>query len=65
MPEKATPEFYRQEAQRLTALATVTSDAALRLEIMEIAACFRRLANHADTSNEDAERAKSARRAGS
>jgi hypothetical protein len=58
MPEKGTTEFYRQEALRLTALAMVTANAAVRLEILEIAACFRRFADHAEIRSDNAERVK-------
>lgn len=42
--ERRTPEFYREQAERLTRLADEALGLSLRLELLEMAASFRRLA---------------------
>jgi hypothetical protein len=49
LTERGTPEFYREEAARLAALAALTSDHAAKLELLEIAAVFLRLAERVDS----------------
>lgn len=51
LAERGTPEFYREEAARLTALATLIPDSAYKLELLEFAAVFLRLAERATTLN--------------
>lgn len=58
MLEEATPEFYRQQAERLTQLAAAAADPGVRLELLEIAAGFQKLARYAGVNrNADAEAA--------
>lgn len=45
LPTRGTPAFYREEAARLTLIACDVSDPVTRLELMEIAASFRKLAD--------------------
>jgi hypothetical protein len=47
MAERGTPTFYREHAERLTKLAVETLNPALRLELLEIATAFQKLATHA------------------
>jgi hypothetical protein len=44
LPPRGTPAFYREEAARLTLIACDVTDPTTRLELMEIAASFRKLA---------------------
>ena len=48
LAERGTPEFYREQAARLAAIAADISDHSARLELLEIAAVFQRLAQRAD-----------------
>jgi hypothetical protein len=52
LAEKGTPEFYRDQAVRLTSLAADVTDASTRLELLEIAAAFQRLAEHIGANSE-------------
>ena len=56
LAERGTPEFYREQADRLKALAELTGGAAARLELLEIAAVFLRMAERAtiESAGEDA-----------
>ena len=45
LPTRGTPAFYREEAARLTLIACDMADPTTRLELMEIAASFRKLAD--------------------
>ena len=47
MAEKGTAEFYREQAIRIAAIAADTADSASRLQLLEIAAAFQRLADRA------------------
>lgn len=51
MPARGTPAFYREEAARLTLIACDIADPTTRLQLMEIAASFRKLADFV-TANE-------------
>ena len=55
MPKTGSPTFYRQQAERLTFLAAETSSPATRLELLEIAASFRKLAEYASANGDFAE----------
>jgi hypothetical protein len=44
MPDRGTPAFYREQAERLTRIAAETANPQIRLELLEIAASFQRLA---------------------
>lgn len=46
LAERGTPEFYREQAVRLTKLAAETASHANRLELLEIASVFQKLADH-------------------
>jgi hypothetical protein len=46
LTERGTPEFYREQAARLTKLATEAKSVAARLELLDIAAVFQKLAQH-------------------
>lgn len=45
MPRKHSPAFYREEAARLTLIACDIADPTMRLELLELAGSFRRLAD--------------------
>lgn len=45
MAERGTPEFYREEVARTMRLAETMKDAAARLELLDIAAVFQKLAD--------------------
>jgi hypothetical protein len=45
--ERGTAEFYREEAVRITSMAADAATPAVRLELLDIAACFQRMAEHA------------------
>ncbi len=45
MADKTSPEFYRQEAERLVRLASTINESAVRMKTLEIAAGYQRLAN--------------------
>jgi hypothetical protein len=49
MAEKGTAAFYREQVVRLTLLAMETADSEAKLEILEIAASFKRLAEYAES----------------
>jgi len=46
MAKQGTPEFYRTEATRLALLALDATDPSTRLQILEIAASLKRLADY-------------------
>jgi hypothetical protein len=46
LADKGTPEFYREQAIRLTGLAAAASTPEIRIELLEIAAVFQKLAEH-------------------
>ena len=48
--EHGTPEMYREQAERLTLLAAETSSHVSKLEFLEMAAVFLRLAERASLS---------------
>lgn len=50
MSEKGTPEFYREEAERLVELSRSIIDSAIRLEMLRVAESYRTLADHASRS---------------
>jgi hypothetical protein len=50
MPQPGTANFYRHQAECLSFLAAETVNAETRLELLEIAASFRKLADHASTN---------------
>jgi hypothetical protein len=56
LAEKGTPEFYRQEAERIARLAMDARDPNLRLEMLEIAESFLKLAEHATATHLTVER---------
>ena len=47
MADKASPEFYRQEAERLVQLASTISESTVRIKLLEVAAGYQQLANRA------------------
>jgi len=47
LAERGTPEFYREQAVRLTRLAADSRTPESRLELLEMAAAFQKLADHA------------------
>jgi hypothetical protein len=51
LSDRGTAEFYRQEAVRISLLAESVVDPSLRLEMLDIAAGFLKLAKHAIASN--------------
>lgn len=51
MAERGTPEFYREEAARLTLLAVDATEPGIRLQMLEMAATFTRLAQRVEGSN--------------
>ena len=55
MAQTGSPTFYRQQAERLTFLAAETSSPAMRLELLEIAASFQKLAEYASANSDFAE----------
>ncbi|HEY1506687.1 MAG TPA: hypothetical protein VGF92_20455 [Stellaceae bacterium] len=50
MPEIGSASFYRQQAERLTYIAVETNHPATRLELLEIAASFQKLADYASAN---------------
>jgi hypothetical protein len=48
LSERGTPEFYREEAARLALLALDASEPGIRLQMLEMAATFKRLADRAE-----------------
>jgi hypothetical protein len=55
MPRRGTPEFYREEAARLTLIACDVVDPATQAQLMEIAASFRQLSEFVAANWNDAE----------
>jgi hypothetical protein len=51
MPETGSAPFYRQQAERLTFIAAETTNPATRLELLEIAASFQKLAEYASANS--------------
>lgn len=51
MPEIGSAIFYRQRAERLTALAADTINPETRLELLTIAAGFQKLADYASANS--------------
>lgn len=47
MAKRGTPQFYRDEAKRLSALAAGSINLDVRLELLHIAAGFKKLADRA------------------
>ena len=63
MPGTRSAIFYRQQAERLTSIAAEINNAATRLELLAIAANFRKLADYATANSyfaEEGERSESA-----
>ena len=58
--EKGSAEFYREQAIRITAIAVDTADNVSRLQLLEIAAAFQRLADRAVALRDAPYAAKSA-----
>ena len=52
LAERGTPEFYREQAARLTAQAALALTPKSRLELLEVAAVFQKLADYAAASRE-------------
>ena len=50
MPKTASSTFYRQQAERLTFIAAETTNPDTRLELLEIAASFQKLADYASAN---------------
>jgi hypothetical protein len=55
MPQPGSASFYRAQAEHLTALATESVNAETRLELLEIAASFQKLADYAAANSAVAE----------
>jgi hypothetical protein len=53
MPQPSA-SFYREQAERLTFLAMETASPETRLELLEIAASFQKLADYASGNNNSA-----------
>ena len=47
MARESAAEFYRKEAERLVRIARDVRDPAIKLELLQVAAQFRTLAEHA------------------
>ena len=47
MAKESAAKFYRQEAERLVRIARDVRDPAIKLELLQVAAQFRTLAEHA------------------
>jgi hypothetical protein len=47
LAERGTPEFYQEQADRLKGLAASTSETTIRIELLEMAAVFQRMAERA------------------
>ncbi len=60
MPETGSATFYRQQAERLTFIAAETTNPATRLELLEIAASFQKLAEYASANSNFAEQEEDA-----
>jgi hypothetical protein len=50
MAQPGSPSFYREQAERLTFLAAQTASPETRLELLEIAASFQKLADYASAA---------------
>jgi hypothetical protein len=50
MANTASATFYRQQAERLTFIAVETTSPETRLELLEIAASFQKLADYASAN---------------
>jgi hypothetical protein len=50
MPQPRSAGFYRAQAERLSYLAAETANCEMRLELLEIAASFQKLANYASAN---------------
>jgi len=51
MAKRGTPEFYREEVARLTLLALDATEPGIRLQMLEMAATFKKLAELTERSN--------------
>jgi hypothetical protein len=47
LADRDTPELYREQAARLTAMAAQAGTPERRLELLDMASVFRKLADHA------------------
>jgi hypothetical protein len=47
LAERGTPEFYREQVGRLMRLASESSNSGVRLELLDIATVFQKLADRA------------------
>ena len=54
LAERGTPEFYREQAARLTAQAALALTPKSRIELLEMAAVFQKLANNVVANREHA-----------
>ena len=54
MPKTASSTFYRQQAERLTFIAAEAMNPETRLELLEIAASFQKLADYASANSNSA-----------
>ena len=52
LAERGTPEFYREQVVRLVALAALAATPEGRLELLDIASVFQKLADHAPTNRD-------------
>ena len=50
LAERGTPEFYREQVSRLVQLAETMTDAATRIELLDIATVFQKLADRSAAS---------------
>ncbi|HXR88399.1 MAG TPA: hypothetical protein VN728_15570 [Stellaceae bacterium] len=50
MRERGSARFYRRQAERLAAIAAETTNSATRLELLQIAANFQKLAAYASAN---------------
>lgn len=57
MANAGTATFYRQQAERLTFIAVETTNPETRLELLEIAASFQKLADYASANSNSVARA--------
>jgi hypothetical protein len=51
LAERGTPAFYREQAARLTALAAIAGKPELRVELLEMASVFQKMADHSVAAN--------------
>jgi hypothetical protein len=54
MSRPGSPGFYHEQAERLTYLAAETASSETRLELLEIAASFQKLADYASANSNSA-----------